>query len=75
MSGDTLSCESLERNVEGADIAILEATYEDDFGDLATKYGHMTRSQALALGKRAKKTILIHTNPEYYFRKFQCAVR
>jgi ribonuclease Z len=75
VSGDTLSCESLERNVEGADIAVLEATYEDDSGDLAAKYGHMTRCQALALGKRAKKTILIHTNPEYYFRKFQCAVK
>jgi ribonuclease Z len=75
VSGDTLSCKNLERNIEGADIAVLEATYDDDSGDLAAKYGHMTRSQALALGKRAKKTILIHTNPEYYFRKFQCAVR
>jgi len=75
VSGDTLSCENLERNVEGADIAVLEATYDDDSGDLAGKYGHMTRSQAIALGKKAKKTMLIHTNPEYYFKKFQCAVR
>jgi ribonuclease Z len=75
MSGDTLACENLERNLEGADIAVLEATYADDQLDLASKYGHMTSSQALELGKKAKRTILVHSNPEYYFRKFQCAVR
>ena len=75
VSGDTLSCASLERNLKGADIAVLEATYADDRGDLASKYGHMTRSQAVELGKKAKKTILIHSNPEYYFKTFQCAVK
>jgi len=75
VSGDTLSCTSLERNLEGADVAVLEATYTDDCRDLASKYGHMTRSQALELGKKAKRTILVHSNPEYYFKKFQCAVR
>jgi len=75
VSGDTVSCKSLEHNVEGADVAVLEATYADDQEDLASKYGHMTRSQALALGKMAKRTVLVHSNPEYYFKKFQCAVR
>ena len=75
VSGDTLSCKSLEHNVEGADVAVLEATYDDDHEDLALKYGHMTTSQALAVGKEAKRTILVHSNPEYYFQKFQCAVR
>lgn len=55
--------------------AVLDATYADDQADLALKYGHMTKSQALALGKGAKTTILVHSNPEYYFRKFQCAVK
>jgi ribonuclease BN (tRNA processing enzyme) len=75
VSGDTITCKSLERNVEGADVAVLEATYADEFVDLASKYGHMTRSQALELGKKAKRTILVHSNPEYYFRTFQCAVK
>jgi ribonuclease Z len=75
VSGDTVSCENLERNIEGADIAILDATYADDRTDLASKHGHMTRSQALELGKRAKKTILVHSNPEHYFKTFQCAVK
>jgi ribonuclease BN (tRNA processing enzyme) len=75
VSGDTHPCKSLERQVEGADIAVLEGTYDDDCEDLASKYGHMTRSQASELGKKAKRTILIHRNPEYYFKKFQCAAR
>jgi ribonuclease BN (tRNA processing enzyme) len=75
VSGDTVLCPSLERNVEGADVAVLEATYADEFVDLASKYGHMTRSQALELGKKAKKIVLIHSNPEHYFRTFQCAVK
>jgi ribonuclease BN (tRNA processing enzyme) len=75
VSGDTLSCKSLERNVEGADIAVLEATYAHDREDLASKYGHMTRSQALKLGKKAKRTILVHSNPEYYFKRFECSQR
>jgi ribonuclease BN (tRNA processing enzyme) len=75
VSGDTVSCESLGRTLQGADIAVLDATYADDQKDLAAKYGHMTKSEALALGKGSKRTILVHSNPEYYFRKFQCAVR
>jgi ribonuclease Z len=75
VSGDSSPCTTLERNVQGADVAVLEATYSDEDEDLALRYGHMTRSQALQLGKRAKRTILVHSNPEYYFRKFQCAVK
>jgi ribonuclease Z len=75
LSGDTQLCASLEQSVKGADIAVLEATYSDDYEELSSKYGHMTISQARALGKSAKETILIHSSPEYYFRKFQCAIK
>jgi ribonuclease Z len=75
VSGDTVLCRNLERAVEGADIAVLEATYSDKDEALGAKYGHMTSSQALKLGKRAKRTILVHSNPEYYFKTFQCAAR
>jgi ribonuclease BN (tRNA processing enzyme) len=75
VSGDTMPCVDLERQLEGADIAILEATYSAGSEDLASKYGHMTKSQALELGRRAKKMILIHANPESYFKTFQCAVK
>jgi ribonuclease Z len=74
-SGDTVPCVSLQRQVDGADVAVLEATYADGSADLASKYGHMTRSQAQEVGQKAKRTILIHSNPERYFGTFQCAVR
>jgi hypothetical protein len=54
---------------------VLEATYSDDCGERASKYEQMAISQAQAVGKKAKKNILIHSNPEYYFKKFQCAIR
>ena len=73
VSGDTSPCPSLTQNVRGADMAVLEATYPDDSSDLASKYGHMTRSEARALGKTAKKTIFTHSSPSYYFKKFVCS--
>jgi ribonuclease BN (tRNA processing enzyme) len=73
VSGDTTVCANLERNVAGADVALIEATYDDTCGELASKYGHMTRSQAENLGKRAKKAIYIHSNPSHYFKKFECS--
>lgn len=75
VSGDSACCSSLEHNVQGADIAVLDATYADDDEDLAAKNWHMTRSEALNLGRGAKRIILVHSNPEYYFRKFQCSVK
>lgn len=73
ISGDTSPCPNLVRNVEGADLAVLEATYDDAFSDLSSRYGHMTKNEAQLLGRKAKRTILTHSSPTYYFRKFQCS--
>jgi ribonuclease BN (tRNA processing enzyme) len=67
ISGDTRLCPNLEREVVGADIAVLESTYEDEDRDFAHDYGHMTRSEARDLGRRSKHAILIHGSPEGYF--------
>ena len=52
---------------------MIEATYNDNYEEFALKYGHMTLSQAEKLGKTAKKAIYIHTNPDHYFKKFECS--
>jgi ribonuclease BN (tRNA processing enzyme) len=74
LSGDTAFCSSLLRNVEGANLAVLEATYDDKSSDLASKYGHMTKNEARILGKKAKKVVFTHSSPCFYFKKFQCSV-
>jgi ribonuclease Z len=74
LSGDTAFCSNLLRYVGGANLAVLEATYDDKSSDLASKNGHMTKSEARMLGKRAKKAIFTHSSPSFYFKKFQCSV-
>jgi ribonuclease BN (tRNA processing enzyme) len=74
ISGDTALCPNLIRYVEGADLAILEATYDDESSDLASKYGHMTKKEARMLGEKAKKAVFTHSSPSFYFKKFQCSV-
>ena len=67
ISGDTRICPSLEREVVGADIAVLESTYDDQDEDLAHEYGHMTRSEAKVLGRKSKHVLLVHSFPKGYF--------
>ena len=56
-SGDTGVCDSLVRELKGADLAILEATWEEkkDFKEI-----HMSEEEAIELGKAAKEFLLIH---------------
>ncbi|RLG46318.1 MAG: hypothetical protein DRN90_06680 [Thermoproteota archaeon] len=56
-SGDTGVCDSLTRELSGADLAILEATWEEkkDFKEI-----HMSEEEAIKLGRTAKEFILIH---------------
>lgn len=75
ISGDTQRCTNLEREVIGADIAILECTFENKDRKLAEEYGHMVRSDAEALGRSAKQFLLIHSSPEGYFDKISCGGR
>lgn len=55
VSGDTGFCERLVEFVEGADLAVIEAT---------SLYGipevHLSISEAMEIGKRAREYILIH---------------
>jgi ribonuclease BN (tRNA processing enzyme) len=74
ISGDTSVCSNLSRNVEGANLAVLEATYDDASSDLASRYGHMTKKEARMLGKKAKRVIFTHSSPSFYFKKFQCSM-
>jgi ribonuclease Z len=63
VSGDTRPCENLEREVDGADVAVLECTLGKKRKNMAI--GHMTRSEAEKLGRKARKLILIHQKMNY----------
>jgi len=63
VSGDTRPCENLEREVEGADVAILECTLGKKRKTMTI--GHMTRSEAEKLGRKARKLVLIHRKMNY----------
>ena len=63
VSGDTRPCENLEREVEGTDIAVLECTLGKKRKSMTI--GHMTRSEAEELGRKARKLILIHRKMNY----------
>lgn len=63
VSGDTRPCENLEREVKGADIAVLECTLGKKRKTITI--GHMTRSEAEKLGRKARKLILIHQKMNY----------
>ena len=63
VSGDTRPCENLEREVKGADVAVLECTLGKKRKNMTI--GHMTRSEAEELGRKARKLILIHQKMNY----------
>jgi len=63
VSGDTRPCENLEKEVEGADIAVLECTLGKKRKTMTI--GHMTRNEAEKLGRKARKLILIHQKMNY----------
>jgi len=63
VSGDTRPCENLEREVEGADVALLECTLGKKRKNMTI--GHMTRGEAEELGRKARKLILIHRKMNY----------
>ena len=53
-TGDTARCDSLAEGARGADLMISEATYgENDQGEMAAAYGHMTFAQAAEVARRA----------------------
>ena len=73
VSGDTMATPELLAVVKGADLAILESTFEDGQEKYAKAFGHMTVSEARSVGKLAKKTLLVHQMPQDYFAQMTCA--
>jgi ribonuclease BN (tRNA processing enzyme) len=62
ISGDTGLCEPLKELVRGADLAILESTYEksEDVSEEYLKKVHLSEDSAKEIGKKAKEFILVH---------------
>lgn len=62
ISGDTGVCPSLKTLVKGADLAILEAVFEDSkqVKDESLKKEHLAEDVAKEIGKLSKEFILIH---------------
>lgn len=73
VSGDTRASASLRTAVKGADLAVLESTFEDGQEAFAEEYGHMTVSQAKEVGSLAKDAIYVHSIPQEYFTTMTCA--
>jgi ribonuclease BN (tRNA processing enzyme) len=62
VSGDTGPCPELERAVEGADLALIEATFAAPRPGLADH--HLSVPEARALGRRARSYRLYHLGEE-----------
>jgi len=66
-TGDSVSCEEIEKAAKSADILICEATFAEDMKEKAREYGHMTAKEAARIAKRAgvDRLILTHISPRY----------
>lgn len=68
ISGDTGLCASLEKLISGADLAIIEATYEssDEASEEYLKKVHLSEDIAREIGGLAKDFILVHKGKRSY---------
>jgi ribonuclease Z len=64
---DTALCDNVYALAEGADLLVIEATFLDEDADLATKYGHLTASQAarVAAESGVRTLVLTHFSQRY----------
>ncbi len=62
ITGDSGWCKGLEELVDGADLALIEATFSDDMVILreAIERVHLNESLARKLGERTKRFMLVH---------------
>jgi len=62
ISGDTGDCESLRKNIRGADLAIIEATFEtsEEASEEELKKVHLSEDLASEIGRTAKEYVLVH---------------
>lgn len=62
-TGDTRLCDGARDAIDGADLALIEATREESpESDLRV---HLSKEEAVSLGQLAKKYILIHRLPSF----------
>ncbi len=66
LSGDTRPCKELEQEADGADVAVVEASGRDQDLQKAIEHGHMARSEAEQIGRRAKRAVYIHQRPDWF---------
>jgi ribonuclease Z len=66
-SGDTRPCESILNFAKDADLLIYEATFSDDYEELAHENMHSTPTQGAKIAKKAgvKKLLLTHISPRF----------
>lgn len=63
VTGDTALCPELEELVRDADLALIEATLDEHAPLEQKELLHLTRAQAVSLGRLARQVYLIHTPP------------
>lgn len=68
--GDVGRTEELVDICRNADVLVIESTYTEEEGDMATQFGHLTAARAAQLAHQAsvKTLILTHLSRRYYER-------
>lgn len=68
--GDVGRTEELVDVCRNADVLVIESTYTEEEGDMATQFGHLTAARAAQLAQQAnvKTLILTHLSRRYYER-------
>jgi len=61
ITGDSAPCSALVELVQGADLALIEATLEENAPKEQRTHLHLTRAEAEALGLLARQAWFIHT--------------
>lgn len=65
--GDTVYCPQAVELARGADLLVHEATFSDELGELAVKYGHSTAKAAACVAREAGvgRLVLTHISSRY----------
>lgn len=65
---DTSLCDGVFALAEGADMLVIEATFQDEDADLAHRFGHLTAGQAarVAAESGVRRLVLTHFSQRYH---------